>query len=557
MALDINVMVKGLQEVRQLAEALDKAGLNDPKKAAAAGRALRIEAQRARTDAAKAALGGAQSRRLMAEEARQRRLSQWAKQDKRQQATDEAKAAKEKERAEEKAARAKRQAERETARAAEKAAREVEKQQKQAERALLATLRGIKQQKAEQEKQQKQLAREQEKQQKQAVSSQKQADREIARSIDKADKEAMRQRKQDLRAISDAEKEVQKFTATLQKERDKSARDAERGSPGNRLNAFLRTNRFGVGGGQLMPLAGRTLDLVAPGMGIASQNMALMAAMAAATAIPAAAQTAGETSRKFSDMNRAKRLSGGTTDSIGGLTGTGFDPASIPGIAQSFRESLQQDTFAMLEAMKAGIGYVPGREYGVTDEAKLLQKAVMYLANIKDSQERLFRARRMGLGEFMTEIDDAARNPDRMKRMSKAFGRTSNAIRERDESQRDLDAAIDADWARFHEATAGFITGINRARKWFLDLDENYNDFVRGGLEWMMGGDKSKDPATATEENTKALQEATKALDEFKPGFYGPQSVQGRVFPSNDAMRSWAMDAQQIERIQALGVPMP
>lgn len=492
MALDINVMVKGLQEVRQLAEALDKAGLNDPKKAAAAGRALRIEAQRARTEMAQQNLGGAQSRRLMAEEARQRRLSQWAKQDRKEQASDEAKVSREKEQAARKAERA-----------------------------------------------------------------QKQADREIARSIDKAAKEALRQRKQDLRAIADAEKEVQKFTATLQKERDKAAKDAQRSSPGNRLNAFLRTNRFGVGGGQLMPLAGRTLDLVAPGMGIASQNMALMAAMAAATALPTAAQTAGETSRKFSDMNRAKRLSGGTTDSIGGLTGTGFDPASIPGIAQSFRESLQQDTFAMLEAMKAGIGYVPGREYGVTDEAKLLQKAVMYLANIKDSQERLFRARRMGLGEFMTEIDDAARNPDRMKRMSKAFGRTSNAIRERDESQRDLDAAIDADWARFHEATAGFITGINRARKFFLDLDENYNDFVRGGLEWMMGGDKSKDPATATEENTKALQEATKALDEFKPGFYGPQSVQGRVFPSNDAMRSWAMDAQQIERIQALGVPMP
>ena len=554
MALDINVMVKGLQEVRQLAEALDKAGLNDPKKAAAAGRALRIEAQRARMEVAKQALGGANARRMMAEEARQRRLSQWAKQDKRQQATDEAKAAKEKERQAEKAARIQKQAERETA-------REQARQQRQAERALLATLRGVKQQKAEQEKQQKQLAREQEKQQKQAVSSQKQADREIARSIDKAAKEAMRQRKQDLRAIADAEKEfnrlAEKSTRELQKANEKAAKEAQRSSPGNRLNAFLRTNRFGVGGGQLMPLAGRTLDLVAPGMGIASQNVALMAAIVAAQALPAAAQTAGETSRKFSDMNRAKRLSGGTTDSIGGLTGAGFDPSSIPGIAQSFRESLQQDTFAMLEAMKAGIGYVPGREYGVTDEAKLLQKAVMYLANIKDSQERLFRARRMGLGEFMTEIDDAARNPDRMKQMSKAFGRTSNAIRERDESQRDLDAAIDADWARFHEATAGFITGINRARKWFLDLDENYNDFVRGGLEWMMGGDKSKDPATATEENTKALQEATKALDEFKPGFYGPQSVQGRVFPSNDAMRSWAMDAQQIERIQALGVPMP
>lgn len=554
MALDINVMVKGLQEVRQLAEALDKAGLNNPKKAAAAGRALRIEAQRARMEVAKQALGGANARRMMAEEARQRRLSQWAKQDKRQQATDEAKAAKEKERQAEKAARIQKQAERETA-------REQARQQRQAERALLATLRGVKQQKAEQEKQQKQLAREQEKQQKQAVSSQKQADREIARSIDKAAKEAMRQRKQDLRAIADAEKEfnrlAEKSTRELQKANEKAAKEAQRSSPGNRLNAFLRTNRFGVGGGQLMPLAGRTLDLVAPGMGIASQNVALMAAIVAAQAIPAAAQTAGETSRKFSDMNRAKRLSGGTTDSIGGLTGAGFDPSSIPGIAQSFRESLQQDTFAMLEAMKAGIGYVPGREYGVTDEAKLLQKAVMYLANIKDSQERLFRARRMGLGEFMTEIDDAARNPDRMKQMSKAFGRTSNAIRERDESQRDLDAAIDADWARFHEATAGFITGINRARKWFLDLDENYNDFVRGGLEWMMGGDKSKDPATATEENTKALQEATKALDEFKPGFYGPQSVQGRVFPSNDAMRSWAMDAQQIERIQALGVPMP
>lgn len=478
MALDINVMVKGLQEVRQLAEALDKAGLNDPKRAAAAGRALRIEAQRARSEAAKESLGSARSRRLMAEEARQRRLSQYAKQDKKEQSALETKAAKEKERAERQAA-----------------------------------------------------------------------------------KNALRQRKMDLRAIADAEKEfnrlAEKSARELQKANEKAAKETQRASPGNRLNTFLRTNRFGVGGGHLMPLAGRTLDLLAPGMAIASQNMALMAAMAAAAAIPVTAQAAGETSGKLSAMNRAKRLSGGTTDSIGQLTGAGFDPESIPGIAQSFRESLQNDTFAMLEAMKAGIGYVPGREYGVTDEAKLLQKAVSHLANIKDEQERLFRARRMGLGEFMTEIDDAARNPNRMKMMSKAFGRTSKAIRERDESQRDLDAAIDEDWAAFHEATAGFIIGINKMRTFFLDLNRNLNDFVRGNLEWLMNGRKSNDPDAATKENTKALQDATKALDTMKPGFYGPQSVQNRVFPSNDAMRSWSMDAQQIERIQALGVPMP
>lgn len=287
-----------------------------------------------------------------------------------------------------------------------------------------------------------------------------------------------------------------------------------------RLTQLISTTRFGAGG--VMPLVGRVAALGGAEMA-GPIGMAIAAVSAFTHVMNSATQSVGE-------FNRAATMTGGTAAQTAGIAALGIRPGEQAAAAAGLRQALSSDPLAiMLSQRSLGIGQQMPRGYGQVNEAVLLQnflKGLREMIKTGREAEALELARAAGMEQyidrlkvsnqlFKEQIRDAGMTTQLMEQNSAAMrefqgeaGRVSSAFD-------DLKNSIAGQMAPEASKMAGDVADAIRA---IIRFREAQLDWIKGLPDWakkLFGapnlGEKS-DPQDATQKNTEAINENTRAM---------------------------------------------
>lgn len=296
-----------------------------------------------------------------------------------------------------------------------------------------------------------------------------------------------------------------------------------------RFTTFVRSTRFGAGGGA-MPLVGRTADLLGmPAAGMAALGGVTAALVGFGAAVKAAAE-------HLNDFGEAMRLTGGTAGDVAGMARFGFRGAAGAAAAGAFRERISTDPMAQMFAARLGIRALP-RPFGQVNEAATLNKAAEALAKMTDAEERLRTARELGLESALKyidispqlrhAIDQQAAFEENMLGGAKAANELAVSTELLQNSWQDLMAVIATpvfkDLAYGFEKFAALFHG---------DFAEAFSDDTQANTQ-------------AIEDNTQAHKDTQQALKFFlPPGQYGGGPLSNGAMPAG-----WSGDflARQME----------
>lgn len=333
---------------------------------------------------------------------------------------------------------------------------------------------------------------------------------------------------------------------------------------GQKIWQAITTSRFslGNGGGQMMPLVGRTLAALGPeGTAIAALAGG---AIAAAKAVYDLANNAAQAADNFNRFRYATGSGTGTAAALAGVGGAiGMSTGALGSAASAFNARITSDPMAMAFASRLGVSNIPG-PFGDQDFGKQLLIAVENLRKISDRTERVRMARVLGLEDFST----FASLSDKQAGFLKGDEGTKARIFDPEFEQQSADFLASA--GRVSEAMLNFFTALGKpvvkqATDFLNDLASGVNyladvankngnkilaffelgaAILRGSIGDVGGAlDSFKNamgdfmsPGEALEsalgENSRAMHANTKAIDALT-GTFGRGERLGRAIPPN------------------------
>ncbi len=206
------------------------------------------------------------------------------------------------------------------------------------------------------------------------------------------------------RAIKDgnvlAEKDVKIAIDRTEKQLDRLKNPAF----GKKLDTFIKSSRFGVGGVQ--PLVGATADLLGEGAEAAGPiGVFSAAAMEATRAIKDWTDKVQGSVTAFSSLQHQTGATGAETGQIKALAGAlQTDPSQLAGIAAGLGPLASGGGFGTLAAMKVGLSPYPA-PYAHLDQGADLLKLIKYLKNDKSESDALMVSRQLGAESLMPVRD--------------------------------------------------------------------------------------------------------------------------------------------------------
>lgn len=302
-----------------------------------------------------------------------------------------------------------------------------------------------------------------------------------------------------------------------------------------RLETFARSTRFGMGG--VSPLLGRALDVFGAGRFGPAALAAGAAFSLGGSALAAAQSTLGP-------IGDAARL-GLSPGQIGAFGSVGLQGRGAADAAEAFRQRLLSDPIAANVALQGGIRARPGLA-GAADAPRILQQGIELLQRTTDAEERLRRARALGLTDLLRYVE-VSRDVDRgLRRQAEieaniARGRGPKDMNDLNvatetftRSVQSLGSALAAPSIPLLTEFATGITAITQGVSSFLNqpfvqefMRISLRTALRFGAPDLGGGGDGRTPTEKLNDSIKKL-DGTLQTGVLGPGGYGAIGPRGR-----------------------------
>lgn len=321
---------------------------------------------------------------------------------------------------------------------------------------------------------------------------------------------------------------------------------AQRGgrrTPAERLETFVRSTRFGNG---VSPLVGRGLDLANMPKGVAGPLGLGLAAGAAGWSF--ARDAMNDARDRYGEIHAAARQ-GVSPGQIGALGRVGFRGEEAATQAEAFRQRLLSDPTAANVGLQGGIRARPGLA-GAADAPRLLQQGIDLLRQTTDAEERLRKARALGLTDTLKYLDVSRQVDARLRRQADIEERMASGRGPRDAN--DLDVSLETFQRAKASARAGLASPFMRDATTLTNLGtsalQGGADFLNrpgvgrsvrnsilqqipggsllgAGLDLLGGGSEKSE----TEKNTQALNRLNETIQQgsLGPGSFGAVGRRG------------------------------
>jgi hypothetical protein len=215
--------------------------------------------------------------------------------------------------------------------------------------------------------------------------------------------------------------------------------------------------------------------------------------------------------------------------SYGGMMG--MSPSDVAGAANSFRDRLGTDPFAMMAFGKPVISDKIG---GPGDNVKLLITAIDQLAVIENQQTRLLQARRMGLENFLWMADLTGGQRQMLKESGAQTGSLHNLNRGADARNNYLEQLGNDQWAQVRETWLPALSGFGQQMKLGAGWIANniFPALQTAHRAWAaVHGDGQGGGSSALDKNTQALEDLAYMFRDSQRTVYGGGQLGGLAIP--------------------------
>lgn len=353
-----------------------------------------------------------------------------------------------------------------------------------------------------------------------------------------------------IKAQQDQQYKQQVNLLRLQREQARTEKAIRPKSPSNlssRMTSFVRSTRFGNGGG-LEPLVGKGLDLFG--------ESALGDAVGPIGLFATGVLKAGEVLRKFVDSTaestaRLSSLRYGTGGSLReaarlkGLAGSiGLSPEDAAGVAAGIDAASTSGGLGAAYAQRAGIDIIPA-PWGSADRSQKALQAFKYIANAKDEREAVNFARQTGSEAFLKVRDlspEARAEAVRAAENSYQSQRQVTTGADYISSVNNLEQAKQKILNNYGTGPQRFMTNVNNTTAEVLTTASDPNavaniaaqsvqNATRPGMVNPVFASASPRARAATERYLSATEAHTKALQTHTDAMNKNAQQQGRIMP--------------------------